>query len=482
LDGPLSFFESYEFARLAERGEVHDYADGGLILEEGDSRRIISIILEGSCRVERASLGRGVVIATMGPRVIGGCRSSGVARRSVRAQGPAKVLSITPPAIEELLDSVPGLSTRFYQSLAVHLSRRLRDRTSTLPPLLVEDVAAVRPFASEHTGHGDVVDLPQSLVEDVETFKRTMLGIDRACRTGKSDDAEIAARVATACNEVVLTLHSHVGSGHGAPPVIGAYVHRETFPYLMAARFNDRAYTKPRGYAGDYWTIELLYRNEPAGDGRLGPHVDRWVMNAPSSQAVRNRREMIRAIVQGLMGARNDSGPLRICSLASGPAREIFDLFETGEPAELHATCLDIDNQAIAFAHQLAESRGIADHFTLAIENVIRLAQGRGRVTVPPQHLIYTMGLIDYLDDGIVVSLLDWGYQTLVPGGRIALGNFAAGNVGKEYLDHVLEWVLIHRSPEHLRELFARSRFGSSAVEIRRDETGVQLLAVAHKP
>jgi CRP-like cAMP-binding protein len=167
---------------LVEKGALREYADGDVILEEGDRRRILYVILEGRCRVEVSHLGRGVAIAHMGPDEFFGDMSfleGQGASASVVADGPAKVLSVTPDHIQSLLQSAPGLSTRFYQSLAVNLSRRLRDRTAMLPPLLVEEVAQVKPFHSATTGHPGHGKLPPGLVADVEAFKTAMLAIDR---------------------------------------------------------------------------------------------------------------------------------------------------------------------------------------------------------------------------------------------------------------------------------------------------------------
>ncbi len=52
------------------------------------------------------------------------------------------------------------------------------------------------------------------------------------------------------------------------------YVFKEIFPYFMRSRFAERAYFKPRGYAGDYLLMEMIYRGRPNGDGKLGRLVD----------------------------------------------------------------------------------------------------------------------------------------------------------------------------------------------------------------
>ena len=47
----------------------------------------------------------------------------------------------------------------------------------------------------------------------------------------------------------------------------------------------------------------------------------------------------------------------------------------------------------------------------------------------------------------------------------------------RAYMDHLLDWRLIHRSADELRQLFARSNFGAHDVCVTRDATGVQLFA-----
>jgi hypothetical protein len=204
-------------------------------------------------------------------------------------------------------------------------------------------------------------------------------------------------------------------------------------------------------------------------------------MDLKSSQAVRNRRTMMSGMIGDLESAWTDANPMPVCSLASGPAREVFDLLTADDPANIQVTCLDIDNEAIGYASNLAEVKSVASRVTFALDNVIRLALGRGRVKVEPQQLIYSMGLIDYLEDKLVVSLLDWIHDTLLPGGKVALGNFATGSPDKNYLDHIAEWILLHRTPDDLRDLFSSSKFGDTQVDILEDASGVQLLAVAQK-
>lgn len=487
LDGmstALEFLTAEDNALLLEKGETRQFAKDDVILEEGDRRRTLYLILDGVCRVEQSHYGRGIAIAILGRGSVFGDMSflEGVgANASVIADAPTTVLTITADIVNSLLLSVPGLATRFYQSLAVNLSKRLRETTAMFPKLMVEEVAEVKLFADEHTGRAKPGQLPPSLVADVEAFKNAMLETEQKIIQGKTDAGSLQQAVNEACEGMKLSLNKHIEQEAILDKAIGAYVLRETFPYFMAGRLTDRAYTKPRGYSGDYETIEIIYRNEAQGDGRVGPLIDRWVMNLASCDAVRNRRSMLSDLIRGAESQWAGESPMPVCSLASGPAREVFDLLDGEAPASVKATCLDIDSEAIGYSSNLAAQKGVSDRVDFALENVIRLALGRGRVQVGPQQVIYSTGLIDYLEERLIISLLDWAHDTLLPGGTIALGNFADTNPDKQYLDHVAEWILLHRTPHDLREMFSRSKFGATPVEILSDTSGVQLIAVAQK-
>jgi CRP-like cAMP-binding protein/SAM-dependent methyltransferase len=481
VEGFLQYLTGDDERLLLEKASDVSVAVHEVLLGEGSRRQALFLLRDGTVRVERAHLGQGVAIARLGPGSIFGEMSfleSGPASASVVAETPARVAVVEGRDVQSLIGSVPGFGTRFYQSLAVMLSGRLRDAAALLPPLLVEEVPQVSRFhASRASGtSGDAI--PPRLVAAVETFKSAMLLADRQILSRGVGETEAQSLVGDACSLLSDELRHHVEQESHLEAEIGAYVFRETFSLFMQSPLLDRSFSKPRGYAGDYETIDLIYRNEPHGIGRLGPRVDRWALDLASSSAVRNRREMMVRTIRS--HASELDRPMRVTSLASGPARELFDIV-ADDGVELHALCIDIDPEALSHASARAAELGVADRFTFAQENVVRLMRGRARTEVEPQHLIYSLGLIDYFDDPLVVPLLDWIWASLEPGGLAVIGNFAADSPDKAFMDHVVEWRLIYRSPERLRELLALSRWGSTPVEIRHEEDGVQLFALARR-
>jgi hypothetical protein len=322
---------------------------------------------------------------------------------------------------------------------------------------------------------------PADVTESIASFVRDIESALDSIRRGEIE-ANASAQVAAACEQMKATLSRYILEESSRGPIVGARVFRDAFPYLMMSALFRRSYTKPRGYAGDFETIEMIYRAEPRGAGPVGRMIDAWNLATDTSNAVRSRRARIVSEVTAVLADRAVSEPLRMTSMAVGSGREIFDLFDALPEAPLQATGIDLDAGAIAFCAAEARARCLNNQtIRLHQENLIRLAFGRSRIPIAGQDFVYSMGLIDYLADELVVRLMNWAHDQLAPGGTLALGNFALGNPERPYMDHVLDWLLIHRSPDQLRDLFARSKFGKTEVRVDADVSGIQLFACCTK-
>ncbi|MED5812267.1 class I SAM-dependent methyltransferase [Mycolicibacterium sp. 050232] len=323
--------------------------------------------------------------------------------------------------------------------------------------------------------------MPHPLALTTASFKAAMWAADRLIIGGRTSSADVQARVTAACNALSDQIHVHLRAGTPDVDELGAFVHRETYPYLGLSTLVDRSYTKPRGYAGDYLTLQMVYDDKPDGVRRLGPYIDEWFLGIPASRAVKNRRQLLRDII--IDTAQHCQGrPTAITSLACGPAREIFDTFAEAECPDIIATCLDIDDQALGYAQGIAHSLGVTGRVAFVQANIVKVALGRQTLELGDQDLVYSIGLIDYLADHHVVKLLDWIYHHLRPGGTAIVGNFDTANPDRAFMDHLLDWKLIHRSPQDLADLFAQSIFGAAPVEVRREATGINLFASASRP
>lgn len=470
-----------DVVHVLQAGRTRSLAEDEMLIEEGRVSRSVHVVLGGRLRVTRPYAGSQITIATLGAGDVlgemGFIEGSSASASVLAEEGGAQVLEVETDQVEVLLQSVPGLAVRFYRSVGIALSQRVRRLINTIPSLMVEEVAQVRRHPEGHTGRTGIAALPASILEPVEAFKNTMAQAEHAIAKKKIGHDEARAIVVPACETVKDALQASVARDSGLEPAIGAYMFRETFPIFMASRLGDICYTKPRGYAGDFETINMIYDNAPEGDGRLGAHVDYWMLNTGAPRAVRNRRnstaDRVRAITARLPG----SEPVRITSLAVGPGREFFDVLAEPGADRIHITGIDIDPGSLEFVAQRAEAAGLAARIRLVQGNIIRMALGRQPYESPPQHLVYSLGLMDYLEDAVVVACLNWMFGMLAPGGEAVIGNFDSENPDHAFMDHVLEWVLIHRSPDQIRELFSRSKFGKRPVDVVSDTSGIQLFA-----
>lgn len=296
-------------------------------------------------------------------------------------------------------------------------------------------------------------------------------------------DANRVAEALDACvSGMAAVLGVETSLDTGARNRVGALLQQEFLPYLSMAETAGRFYSKPRGYAGDYLTIAKIYENRPSGAGRIGWLIDQCFLERPSAKAVRNRRHLLRKLIFEAMTPQAGA-TTRVTSFACGPAQEIFDTYEQLEcKASLQVNLVDLDLQALAFVADKRDCLKLTGNIQLHNGNMIHLAAGRQKLPLQAQHFIYSVGLIDYFGDQLVVKLINFAYDLLAPGGTLVLGNFHPRNGDKALMDYVLDWKLIHRDEAAMHKLFAGSRFGKPADKIHFEAEGINLFAECVKP
>ncbi len=276
--------------------------------------------------------------------------------------------------------------------------------------------------------------------------------------------------------ERLLDMSSHKEEGWG-------YIFKEIYPFFMRSRFAERSYFKPKGYAGDFLMIEMLYHNQADGDGRLGKMVDSWCLDTATARAVRGRRKLLKQLIEKFSDARKESpDPIRIMNLGCGANRELFDFLKTCDYSEkIEATCVDTDKDALVFTNQRVNRFYHRASIRLLDDNVARWSVGRSKYRYNQQDIIYSSGLTDYFGTRTFRALATRSYDHLKPGGVLIIGNFGPANPHKTFMDSIIRWKLIHRSEEELLELFTETPF-QSRVKVVSEPESINLFAIAHKP
>jgi len=251
---------------------------------------------------------------------------------------------------------------------------------------------------------------------------------------------------------------------------------------IYQAPFAERVFTKPLGYAGDYEMMNLIYKQENVGKSLFARCLQRYYIDEPAAQAVRNRADyLIGVITKALAGASTDR-PFRMLSVACGPAMEWQRLLPQLQDLDKRVIVdlLDQDEHALLSTQNrlrhLRTKHGAQVEFQF-VHKAIRNIIVRG-TEYKEYDLIYSAGLFDYLSDPVAFTAAQQLYNNVRPGGKLVIGNFNVGNPTQVVMDYALDWELIYRSEADLLELFKQI---GGRLSVEREPLDINLFCVISK-
>lgn len=442
-----------------------------VLIREGAALSSLHIVLEGVLSVTLPSSGD-KLLGLFGPGAVVGEISfvtGEPASASVIAGEDVLLLELASAKLAAKITGDTAFAAEFYRALATMVSEKLRKTNAKLS--LLKSAGESKPDI-QAAKQGEIL---------LTEFKEALMAADQDALKHGEVRVENFAILRERFQALLAFSHESLGAASTLPRAIreqiGSQMQAELLPFIQLCDSMERCYSKPRGYAGDYYTIERFYDNVPRGSGRLGPVVDKLFLDAPLAKAVRNRRELLAAEILKTAAAKPDK-PVHVLSVACGPARELEDAYQKiPNPKLMRATLLDLDLLALANVEAWRKKRGLDAQIALLNDNLIHLALGKKIVHIEPVDLIYSSGLLDYFDDRLVVRLLNFMHSILAPGGRVYLGHFHPSNPCKELMEYVFEWNIIHRNEEDLDKLFKASDFKSSVSRIRFEDENIFLFA-----
>jgi extracellular factor (EF) 3-hydroxypalmitic acid methyl ester biosynthesis protein len=298
---------------------------------------------------------------------------------------------------------------------------------------------------------------------------------------------EASRAVAAACDRIVALLEEHTSENallsisvddlltfrdtNRVRDGVGSFVFRNCFSLIMSSATMARCYTKPSGAPEDDETSRIIVDGDAEGDGLVGPMVDRWFLNRPICRIRREgKRAMAEEIARRSRGRRSE-GPLFVASIASGGGDELLDAMDEAGEGALVATCIDVDPDALRRGNHQADDAGHASFMTFLCADPFALSSTGAEFDLLPQHLVYALGLFDYMADEDAITLLDWIHGRLAPSGVAMWTNVTSSLPDLPLMEHLLEWAVIPRDAQAVRALVRRSQFGD-AVEVRPGTSG----------
>lgn len=251
---------------------------------------------------------------------------------------------------------------------------------------------------------------------------------------------------------------------------------------LYQSPFANRTFQKPRGYAGDFEMMNLIYRNQDMGTSLFGRCVERSFLVCPEPEAVRNRAGYLIEKITALMRAK-PTGTVRILSVASGPAVEIQKLLGSisrEDAARLEVSLLDQDQGSLKYAQKqiktIATREGKPIQLRLVNQTIKEIIQGG--LEEEPFDLVYSAGLFDYFTDSVAHAAARVLIGSVKPGAELVIGNFDISTPNRFTMSLVFDWNLMYRSQSDLERLF---KLPAVSTRIEKEEVGVNLFCVLKK-
>ncbi len=248
---------------------------------------------------------------------------------------------------------------------------------------------------------------------------------------------------------------------------------QQTDPLFSRSYLMNRARTWPRGYPGDYEIIERVYNNQAVSPG-VGQLLDRYFLASTLAQGIQQRREKMRTLLTEELQRRTAA---RVLNIGCGPCREVLELSPVIQQCNACFTNVDFDTDALLFSAQRLQHAALRDQIEFRQYNAIRMINTQKNIREFGRFdIIYTIGLLDYLSDDILVRLIRSLYATLQPGGVLIAVFKDCEQYDTEDYHWLVDWTgFLQRTAQESRQLLDKAGIPDEAVTVQRTSDGVMI-------
>lgn len=123
----LEYLTANDWSLIVDRTKRVTFQRRETLIEQGKQAKVVYLLIKGKANVEVSK----TRIAQIGPGEICGEMAfleNALASATVTAEEDVEACALEWPVLSDLFELFPHLASRFYRSIAVSLSRRLRDQ------------------------------------------------------------------------------------------------------------------------------------------------------------------------------------------------------------------------------------------------------------------------------------------------------------------------------------------------------------------
>jgi extracellular factor (EF) 3-hydroxypalmitic acid methyl ester biosynthesis protein len=213
--------------------------------------------------------------------------------------------------------------------------------------------------------------------------------------------------------------------------------------------FTFRAFSKPRGYAGDAVMLDYIYGREegwsaPEETSELGRQVFEFTTRSNACEGVRARRGFMADVLDLLV---EETPRPHVLSIASGHLREALLSAAVKRRKMGRLVAFDADAKSLEVVERCYGNHGV----TPMLGSVRQLLTGK--LKLGQFDLVYSTGLFDYVPLSTGQRLTSIMFDMLRPRGRILVANFLPGILDVGYMESYMGWQLIYRTRQEMLQL-----------------------------
>ncbi len=214
--------------------------------------------------------------------------------------------------------------------------------------------------------------------------------------------------------------------------------------------FTYRAFSKPRGYAGDAVMMDYIYglgeaEQAAAESTMIGRAIFSHIATRPSAHAVCYRRRLLADLIDRTAAR----GGNRVFALAAGHLREVQMSSAVRSGAVQEFVAMDQDAASLAVVAR--------DYAHLGVQTVSGSVRQilSGKACPGQFDFVYAAGLYDYLNGAVAGALTQKLFEMTRPGGWLLIPNFLTGARDTGYMEAFMDWHLIYRNHADMEALAA---------------------------
>ncbi|MEW5894574.1 MAG: class I SAM-dependent methyltransferase family protein [Candidatus Omnitrophota bacterium] len=236
-------------------------------------------------------------------------------------------------------------------------------------------------------------------------------------------------------------------------------------PFATKGLIVKRGYEKPRGYPGDYLTLEMIYDLKSLSTDILGRLFDQYLLEDSYVVAIRNRKEMMKGLVKKAI-IQSSSKKMRILNIASGGARDIRELFiedfKLDNLQNVEFVLVDQDKAALDFSKQEIDLIGPSLNVRYVHERIEKVFRKQKQFisSLGAFDMIYSIGLIDYIPDLLLGELVKFCFEILNPSGELVLSVKNTKKFRSLASDWFCDWNFYLREQKDLIRIIDQSLYG----------------------